>query len=137
MARKTNDVILRTVKSERELLNIMNRRKTSRPRNTDWKKMSWLQNLRQWTGLRRVGDPFSTIRNMEEGAHVIAHIHVPISSNRRGRMRILGLNVTYQFPQYTICVCLSSKVVLVFSCLFHALPELLPSQLRTSFHSNC
>lgn len=97
-ARKTNEEVLRTIRRKRELLEIIKRRKTAYlghiirngryqflqlviegkiegRRGVGRKKMSWLRNVRQWTGLRTVGDLFSTIRNKEEWVHVIANIH--------------------------------------------------------------
>jgi len=39
------------------------------------KKMSWLRNIRQWTGLNDVQSLIHTARNKEERENVIANIH--------------------------------------------------------------
>jgi len=39
------------------------------------KKMSWLRNVRLWTGLRTMQELMHTIRNKEEWTNVIANIH--------------------------------------------------------------
>jgi len=83
IARRTNDEVSRIINKDRVLLDTIKRRKTAYlshvilneryqfvqliikgkiegKRGIDRKKMLWLRNVRQWTGLR------ATIRNREE-----------------------------------------------------------------------
>jgi len=93
-ARRTNDEVLRIINKYRELLDTIKRRKTAYlghvirneryqfpqliiegKRGIGRKKMSWLRNVRQWTGLRTMRELMHTIRNKEEWTNVIANIH--------------------------------------------------------------
>lgn len=97
-ARMTNEEVLRRVNKQRELFEVIKKRKTAYLghiiRNTKYqflhlliegkiegrrgigrKKMSWLRNIRQWTGLRDVQSLIHTARNKEQMENVIANIH--------------------------------------------------------------
>ena len=97
-ARLTNEEILRRVNKQRELFELIKKRKTAYlghiMRNTKYqflhlliegkiegrrgirrKKMSWLRNIRQWTGLHDVQSLIHTARNREAMENVIANIH--------------------------------------------------------------
>lgn len=97
-ARITNDEVLRRLNRNRGILTIIKRRKTAYlghiMRNAKYgllqliiegkvegrrgvgrKKMSWLRNIRHWTGLRTVEDLIHASRNREEIESVVANIH--------------------------------------------------------------
>lgn len=96
--RITNEEVLRRVGKERELLTTNKRRKVAYlghimrnqkydilqliiegkiegKRGIGRKKMSWLRNIRQWTGLNTIGSLVHTFRNREETDHIVANIH--------------------------------------------------------------
>lgn len=97
-ARLTNEEILRRVDRQRELFETIKKRKTAYlghiMRNNKYqflhlliegkiegrrgigrKKMSWLRNIRQWTGLHDIQSLIHTARNREAMENVIANIH--------------------------------------------------------------
>lgn len=97
-ARMTNAEILRRVNNQRQLFEVIKRRKTAYlghiMRNEKYqflqlviegkiegrrgigrKKMSWLRNIRQWTGLHDVQSLIHIARDREAMEHVIANIH--------------------------------------------------------------
>ena len=96
--RKTNEEVLRLVSRERELFEIIKKRKTTYlghiMRNEKYrflqlviegkiegrrgmgrKKMSWLRNIRQWTGIRDIQTLIHTASDREAMKQVIAKIH--------------------------------------------------------------
>ena len=97
-ARVTNEEILRGIGTERQLLYTIKLRKTAYlghvvrneryqflqtliegkiegSRGVGRRRMSWLRNVRQWTGLRNIGDLIHTARDREKWSNVIANIH--------------------------------------------------------------
>lgn len=95
--RVTNEEILRRVGKDREILLSIKRRKTTYfghlirspkyqllqlivegkiegRRGVGRKQMSWLRNLREWTGLRTIGDLIHTATDREAYRNVIANI---------------------------------------------------------------
>lgn len=97
-ARKTNEEILRMVQRDRELLTTIKRKKAAYlghvirneryhlirliiegkiegKRGIGRRRMSWLRNIRQWTGMRNAGDLIHAGRDREDWANVIANIH--------------------------------------------------------------
>lgn len=96
--RVTNAEILRRVHKNRELLTTVKRRKTAYlghilrhdeyqllqlilegkidgKRGIGRKQMSWARNIRQWTGLRTIGELVNTARDREQFQRVVANIH--------------------------------------------------------------
>ena len=94
----TNEEVLRRVNKERELFHVVKKRKTAYlghimrnekyrflqlmikgkiegKRGIGRKKMSWLRNIRQWTGLRDIQTLIHTAQDREAIDHVIANIH--------------------------------------------------------------
>ena len=105
-ARLTNEEVLRRVDKERELFELIKKKKTAylghimrNPkyqflhlliegkiegrRSIGRKKMSWLRNIRQWTGLLDVQSLIHTARNREAMENVIANIHLWIFTRRK------------------------------------------------------
>jgi len=97
-ARMTNEEILRRANRRRKLFETIKKRKTAYlghimrneryqflqlliegkiegRRGIGRKKMSWLRNIRQWTGLRDIQSLIHTVRNREAMENVIANIH--------------------------------------------------------------
>lgn len=97
-ARITNVEVLSNINKERELLTTIKRRKTAylghvmRNRKYEYlqlliegkiegrrgigrKKLSWLRNIRQWTGMNDIQTLIHTARDREEMEDVIANIH--------------------------------------------------------------
>ena len=96
--RVTNEEILRRMEKDREILLNVKKRKTAYfghimrspkyrllqlivegridgRRGVGRKQMSWLRNIREWTGLRNIGDLVHTATNREAYENVIANIH--------------------------------------------------------------
>ena len=96
-ARITNEEVLRRIGGERKLFKIIKKKKTAYlghiMRNTKYqllqliiegkiegrrgigRKMSWLRNIRHWTGIRTVQGLIHVSRNREEMENVVANIH--------------------------------------------------------------
>lgn len=97
-AKITNEEVLKRVDEDRELLRTIKRRKTAYlghvMRNKKYqllqliiegkiegrrgmgrKKMSWLRNIRHWSGINSVGDLLHTAMNRREMENVVANIH--------------------------------------------------------------
>ena len=96
-ARRTNEEILERIGRGRELMSIIKRRKTAylghvvrneryhllqlimegkieRRRGVGRRRISWLRNIRQWTGIRAAGDIVHTCGDREKWSEVIANI---------------------------------------------------------------
>ena len=96
-AKKTNEEVLARVKRNRELLTTVKRRKTAYfghvmrsdkykflqlliegkvegKRGIGRKKMSWLRNIRQWTGLKDIGELVHTAQDRIRMSAIIANI---------------------------------------------------------------
>lgn len=96
--RVTNEEVLRQMRKERELLTIVKKRKVGYfghiMRNSQYKllqliiegkiegrrgigrkQMAWLRNIREWTGLRSIGELIHTASDREMYKHVIANVH--------------------------------------------------------------
>ena len=96
-ARITNEEVLRRIVGERKLFKIIKKKKTAYlghiMRNTKYqllqliiegkiegrrgigRKMSWLRNIRHWTGIRTAQGPIHVSRNREEIENVVANTH--------------------------------------------------------------
>ena len=97
-AKVTNEEVLKRVNQQRQLFDTIKERKTAYlghimrnekyqllqliiegkiegKRGLGRKKMSWLRNIRQWTGIKDVQSLIHTARNRELMSHVIANIH--------------------------------------------------------------
>lgn len=95
--RITNEEVLNMMQKERELLNIIKKRKTSYlghivrnekynilqlilegkiegKRGIGRKQLSWARNIRQWTGLKTIGELINTARDRDRFQHVVANI---------------------------------------------------------------
>jgi len=64
------------IRNERyQFLQLMVEGKIEGKRGIGKKKMSWLRNVRRWTGLRTMQCLMHTIRNKEDWTNAIANIH--------------------------------------------------------------